>query len=198
MYLEKTMSETKKETLRARGAVLQPVIAGLFSALIALCSWVQVPFDVPFTLQTFAVFSALLFLGGKYGTLSIAAYVLLGAVGAPVFAGFVGGVGVLLGATGGYITGFLAGGLVYWGIEALFRKKTGRLSVRIAGLAACLAVCYLFGTVWFTAVHENMVTAAGILSSLSLCVVPFLLPDAVKLALAVLLWKRLSPRLNAV
>ena len=192
------MSEIKKETLRARGVVFQLVVSGLFSALIALCSWLQVPFDVPFTLQTFAVFSALLFLGGKFGTLSIAVYILLGAVGVPVFAGFGGGVGVLLGATGGYITGFLAGGLVYWAIEALFRKKTESLPVRIAGLVACLAVCYLFGTVWFTAVHENMVTAAGLLSTLSLCVAPFLIPDAVKLALAVLLWKRLSPRLKTV
>ena len=81
--------------------------AALFAALIAICSWISIPTAVPFTLQTFAVFLALGVLGGKLGTLSVAVYLLLGAVGLPVFAGFQGGLGALLGATGGYLAGFL-------------------------------------------------------------------------------------------
>ena len=77
--------------------------AALFAALIAICSWISIPTAVPFTLQTFAVFLALGVLGGKLGTLSVAVYLLLGAVGLPVFAGFQGGLGALLGATGGYL-----------------------------------------------------------------------------------------------
>ena len=85
----------------------------LFAVLLAVFSWTTIPFAVPFTLQTFGVYVALMLLGGKKGTIAIALYILLGAVGVPVFSGFKGGVGALLGPTGGYIFGFLATGLVY-------------------------------------------------------------------------------------
>ena len=74
---------------------------GLFAVVIAICSWISIPTVVPFTLQTFAVFLAVAVLGGKRGTLSVIVYVLLGAVGLPVFSGFKGGIGVLLNTTGG-------------------------------------------------------------------------------------------------
>ena len=77
-------------------------LCALFAALLAVCAWLVIPIgDVPFTLQTFGVFAALGLLGGKRGTIAIAVYLLLGAVGAPVFAGFKGGPGALFGATGG-------------------------------------------------------------------------------------------------
>ena len=72
---------------------------GLFAVVIAICSWISIPTVVPFTLQTFAVFLAVAVLGGKRGTLSVIVYVLLGAVGLPVFSGFKGGIGVLLNTT---------------------------------------------------------------------------------------------------
>ena len=77
-----------------------------FSSIFAVCSWIQFPMTVPFTMQTFAVFCALATLGGKGGTISVLIYIVLGAVGVPVFAGFTGGVGILFGTTGGYIIGF--------------------------------------------------------------------------------------------
>ena len=78
----------------------------LFTVLLAVCTWISVPVPpVPFTLQTFAVFAALGTLGGRRGTYAVGAYLLLGLAGAPVFSGFQGGAGVLLGATGGYILG---------------------------------------------------------------------------------------------
>ena len=58
------------------------------AALIAVCAWISIPADVPFTLQTFAIFTVCGLLGGKRGTVSVLVYLLLGAVGAPVFAGF--------------------------------------------------------------------------------------------------------------
>lgn len=191
---------TKSRTRSAaadRSALARLTLTALFSAIIAVCAWVQVPFDVPFTLQTFGVFAALLFLGGKYGTLSVLVYVLLGAVGAPVFSGFRGGVGALLGATGGYISGFLLGALFYWGMEVLLARR-GRfgLPAKILTLVGSLALCYLFGTVWFTVVHEGLFTLSAFASSLSLCVLPFLLPDAGKLALAALLYRRLGRRIG--
>ena len=81
------------------------------AALIAVCSWISIPAAVPFTLQTFAVFCVLGLLGGKRGTVSILVYILLGAIGLPVFSGFNGGIGALLGTTGGYIIGFIFVGL---------------------------------------------------------------------------------------
>ena len=106
------------------------------------------------------------------------------------------GVGVLVGVTGGYITGFVLGSLAYWLVETVFRRRREALFPKILGLAVCLTLCYAFGTVWFAVVHEGMLTFAGFVSALSVCVLPFLVPDALKLALAVLLWRRLAPRLS--
>ena len=98
------------------------VYTALCAALIAVCSWISVPAAVPFTLQTFAVFAALNLLGGKRGTTAVLVYILLGAVGLPVFSGFKGGPGVLLGTTGGYIIGFLFTGLLFIFAERLFAQ----------------------------------------------------------------------------
>ena len=87
----------------------------LFAVLLAVCGWIALPLPpIPATLQTFGVFAALLFLGGRNGTCAVAVYLLLGAVGLPVFSGFRGGLGVLLEAPGGYLIGFLIGALVYF------------------------------------------------------------------------------------
>ena len=87
---------------------------GLFVGLMAICSWISIPTAIPFTMQTFAVFLAVMILGGKRGTLAIVVYLLLGLVGVPVFAGFSAGPGVLFGTTGGYLIGFVFSGLLMW------------------------------------------------------------------------------------
>ena len=158
----------------------------LGTALIAVCAWITVPFTVPFTMQLFAVFFVLMLLGGRNGTISIAVYLLLGAVGVPVFSGFKGGFGVLIGMTGGYLVGMLLIGVVYWIMTGLLGKK---LWIEIGAFLIGLALCYLFGTVWFSVVNGER----GFFASLTICVVPFLLPDAAKLALAVLLGRKLRP-----
>ena len=87
----------------------------LMAALIALCAWISVPLGpVPFTMQTFGIFAALGLLGGRRGTLAFLIYLLLGIVGLPVFSGFSAGAGVLFGATGGYLLGYLAAALLFW------------------------------------------------------------------------------------
>lgn len=159
------------------------VLCASFAALISICAWLCVPvMGMTFTMQTFGLFLTLLIQGGKRGTVSVLIYLLLGAVGMPVFSGFQGGVGVLLGATGGYIWGFLAASLLYWLTEKLW-KKPGLSCV--LGLAACYGV----GTVWFAAVYGNQM---GIVSILLTCVVPYLLPDAIKLLLALLITRRIG------
>ena len=152
------------------------------AALTAVCSWISIPSTVPFTLQTFAVFCVLSLLGGKRGTVSIVIYILLGAVGMPVFAGFTGGIGILLGTTGGYIIGFLLMGLLFWLAEHFFGNA---LPVRIVSMLAGLLVCYAFGTGWFLWVYARQSGAIGIGTALSWCVLPFILPDLAKMALAV-------------
>ncbi len=164
----------------------------LMAVLIAVCSWVTVPSVVPFTLQTFAVFCALELLGGARGTIAVAVYLMLGAVGVPVFAGFTGGLGILLGSTGGYLLGFLLTGLVYWLFERLGRS----LWLRVAALLLGLALCYAFGTLWFIEVYGRATGPLAVMTALGWCVLPFLLPDALKLALALLLCARLRPLLN--
>ena len=152
------------------------------AALTAVCSWISIPSTVPFTLQTFAVFCVLSLLGGKRGTVSIVIYILLGAVGMPVFAGFTGGIGILLGTTGGYIIGFILMGLLFWLAEHFFGDA---LPVRIVSMLAGLLVCYAFGTGWFLWVYARQSGAVGIGTALSWCVLPFILPDLAKMALAV-------------
>lgn len=85
----------------------------MMTVVIAVCSWIYVPSAVPFTMQTFGVFCALGLLGGRRGFLAVLLYVLMGAAGLPVFSGFTGGLGQLLGPTGGYILGFLLMALAY-------------------------------------------------------------------------------------
>ena len=97
-----------------RNKTYDMVYIAIFAVLMAICSWISIPMAVPFTLQTFGVFMAVGILGGKRGTFAVLIYIILGAIGVPVFAGFSGGIGVLLSSTGGYIIGFLFSALVMW------------------------------------------------------------------------------------
>ena len=180
------------------------ILIGLFAALIAVCAQIQIPAAVPFTLQTFAIFLAVGLLGGKRGTVSVVIYILLGMVGLPVFAGFKGGIAALLGTTGGYIIGFIFSALLMWALEkpvsSLFGKETGADSKKnifrkMAGPAISmilgLIVCYIFGTAWFVIVYTNTKEPIGILTALGWCVFPFIIPDLIKIALALVLTLRL-------
>ena len=180
------------------------ILIGLFAALIAVCAQIQIPAAVPFTLQTFAIFLAVGLLGGKRGTVSVVIYILLGMVGLPVFAGFKGGIAALLGTTGGYIIGFIFSALLMWAMEkpvsSLLGKETGADSQKnifrkMAGPAISmilgLIVCYIFGTAWFVIVYTNTKEPIGILTALGWCVFPFIIPDLIKIALALVLTLRL-------
>ena len=153
-------------------------LMSLMSAVIAVSSWITIPYTVPFTMQTFAVFLSLRLLGGKKGTVSVILYVLLGAVGLPVFSGFRGGIGVLAGPTGGYITGFILAAVLYM----IFEKKTsGRAGAYIV-MTAGLILCYLAGTVQFSLVVNGSLRSFP--AALATCVLPYIIPDAVKIILA--------------
>ena len=165
-------------------SVLDLCLIAMFSAMMAVFSWITIPMPaplVPFTMQTFGVFITLELLGGKRGFFAILTFILLAAAGAPVLSGFSGGMGVLLGSTGGYILGFLLTAGLYWLTETLLGKA---LWVRLTALIGGLLLCYLFGTLWFMVIYARSNAAIGIGTALVWCVVPYLAPDIVKLVLA--------------
>ena len=163
-------------------------LCGLFTAVLTVCAWLFVPLgDMVITLQTFGLFLTLGLLGGKRGCVCVLVYLLLGAVGAPVFSGFRGGLGALLGTTGGYIFGFMLTSLVYW----LITSRKDSPAVRLIAMIIGLLLCYGCGSWWYMAQYlsAGSVTLGAVLLK---CVVPYLLPDGLKLAMAWLLTGRLK------
>ena len=167
----------------------QWLLCALFAALAAICSQIQIPLPmVPINLALFAVHLAGALLGAKYGSLSILIYLLLGLVGAPVYAGMVGGAGILFGKTGGYIVGYV----IAAGIVGLLRQKWGESFGKLCvSMALGAAACYIFGTIWFMVVTQNSLWV-----SLGFCVFPFLPGDVVKILLAATLCRKLLPILK--
>ena len=156
---------------------------GLFSALMCICAWISIPLgSIVFTLQSFALFLALLVLGGKGATVSVLVYLALGAVGLPVFSGFRGGFGTLLGVTGGFLWGFFLGCGAYWLISFLLGEKW-----RMLGCIACLCCVYLCGTIWYF-----VYAPGGLWAILAQSVLPYLLPDTAKMLLALWVSRRLK------
>lgn len=181
--------EDKMSTVAVqRSKTYDIVYIAVFAVIMAICSWISIPAAVPFTLQTFGVFIAAGVLGGKRGTLSVLVFILLGAVGIPVFANFSGGIGVLAGPTGGYIIGFLFSALVMWAMEKLPGKKS---IMQIMSMVVGLVVCYAFGTAWFMVVYGKANGPVGLVTALGWCVFPFIIPDLIKIALAYVLSRKL-------
>ncbi|MBQ3230039.1 MAG: biotin transporter BioY [Clostridia bacterium] len=165
----------------------------LGTALIALSALISLPFAIPFTLQTFGVFAVLLVLGGNRGVCAVAVYILLGLIGLPIFSGFQSGLSAVLGATGGFIIGFAIAALIFWLFEALFGKRT---SSRIAAVIIGMIACYCVGSVWyFFYIGES--GFQGFVAALSVCVVPYLIPDALKICAAFWVARAVSKAIKA-
>lgn len=171
------------ETKRTRDMVH----ISMCSVMIAICSWISIPSVVPFTLQTMAVFTTVGILGGRRGSLSVLIYILLGAVGLPVFSGFSGGIGILFGTTGGYIFGFLFSALFMWGMEYICGRSR---KILVLSMLLGLLICYAIGTAWFMMMYAKTGEPVSLPMALSLCVLPFVVPDCIKIAVAALLSER--------
>ena len=191
--MENTNKTNNNSGMKGNVKIREMAYIALFAVLMCVSSWISVPGPVPFTLQTFGVFCALGMLGGRRGTLAVLVYILLGAFGLPVFSGFNGGLGALLGTTGGYIIGFVISALVYWLVIRLLGQK--RWTV-ILGMLLGLLVCYAFGTAWFMYVYAKQSGAIGLGTALGWCVFPFIVPDVLKIALAVFLSEKLSQHIK--
>ena len=172
----KPMKNTKTYTI---------IITALFAALTAVFSQISIPIGpVPVNLALLAVFTAGGLLSPGRAVLCQVIYLLLGAVGVPVFSGFRGGFAVLAGPTGGYVIGYIAAALT---ISLLLKWLGKKIYTVIPSIIAGLALCYAFGTAWFV-----ISTGTGFLEALMICVVPFLFGDAAKIAVAALLSLRLK------
>ncbi len=172
----------------------------IFAAIIAVLAQISIPLPggVPLTLQTLGIMLAGIILGAKKGCISVIIYILLGAVGLPVFAGFKGGISSVFGPTGGFIVSFwtvsLCSGLGYFlGKRASSNLKSKALLyvLTAAGILIGAALNYLVGVVWFTSITGNTVSAA-----ITMCVLPFMLTDAIKVVLATVFGPLLNTALS--
>ncbi len=170
------------------------VYIALFTAIAAVLSQIALPLptNVPITLQTFAVALTGFFLGWKNGTAALVVYVLLGAVGAPVFSGFKGGLGVLTGYTGGFIIGFVLMAAVCGIAVKLFKPQElkGKLLINLIGIAGLL-LDHIIGVVWYSAVAEINLAKSFLVVS-----VPFLAKDIISVIAAYLISEELIKRLR--
>ena len=184
------------EKTKINSNVLTISVVGLSVALLTICSWISIPIGaVPVTLQTFAVFAIAGLFDLKTGMLSMFTYLLLGSVGVPVFANFRSGVAVLQGPTGGYLIGYTLSIVIIWAFKKIKIKPMVSLLI---GMVVGLIVCYAFGTIWFYFVYANNGEAKGMLDILSICVIPFVIPDLVKIAVAAILVERLKLPLEKI
>lgn len=164
------------------------VSIGLMTAIICVLSpfAVAIPVSpVPVSLSTFAIYLTLIILGQCDGTISVIVYVLLGFAGAPVFTGFTGGVGKVLGPTGGYIIGYIFLAIV----EGVFVERAR--ATTFLGMILGTIVLYMFGSLWL-ARQANMSLAAAF----TVGVLPFIIGDVVKMLVALFLGTKIRKALK--
>jgi len=167
-------------------------LTALFTAVTAILAQISVPVPitpVPVTLSIFGVTLSSLILGRKCGAISQIVYILLGVAGMPVFAGFRGGLSVLLSPTGGYIISYPIMALV---IGTFLNQGTSPSFFRMAVASMTgLIICYVFGTTWL-AIVANLGPAEAIAAG----VLPFILPDVVKVMISVVLGRQIKNALS--
>ena len=189
-------AKSKSKVTKNRAFIYDLVLIAISAALITVCSWISIPLGpVPFTLQTMAILAVMLTCGGRRGTISILVYLVMGACGIPVFAGFKGGVTSLIGPTGGFLVGFLIARLIYWLLEKLIFKKlmTSTVKTWIFGAINSVifeVVLYIVGVIWFMTVYAAKTGPIGLGAVMTMCVIPFIIPDIVKLIAAVIIGER--------
>lgn len=178
-----------KDEKRSAFTVREMVFTAICAALICVLAPISVPAGaIPVSLGTFAIYFSAALLGGKRGTAAVIVYIMIGMVGLPVFTGMRGGVGVLFGATGGYIIGYIPLAL----LTGVFSDMKSKLHWTMPfGMVLGTVALYTFGTAWYM-----IMTGSTLAAALLACVVPFLAFDAVKMVLATLLAVVLRSRLS--
>ena len=170
-------------------SVRKMAIIALMTAVLCILAPISIPVfisPVPVSLGVLAVYLTAYVLSPVDALISVIIFILLGTFGLPVFSGYSGGLSKLVGPTGGYIIGFLF--TVY--ISSLFIHMKKGIIFDVIGMITGLALCYILGTIWFS--YQQGI---GFIASLLLCVVPFLIGDAIKIIVAVILGTQLNKRL---
>ena len=180
------MREKEISIIGSAASLRMTVYASLMAALVAAGAYLAIPIGpVPIVLQNLFVFLSGLLLGPRWGAASIGVYLLAGALGLPVFAGGVGGIGRFAGPTGGYLLGFLpavcfigwiSGGSTKQGIRDVIAMICGGM------------IIYAFGVSWL-----KILTGMTLAKTLALGMFPFIPGDALKIAVAVPIAKALRP-----
>lgn len=176
----------------------------LFTAILAVCAWIAIPIsEIAITLQTMGVCMAAGFLGWKRGTLCVLAYILLGICGVPVFSEFKNFYALVGSASAGYVIGFLFTALIVGVVSDRMHligdKLTNKVKSQIVQLVVLavamvvgIAVCYVFGTLWYLLIYKGSATTENLQIALTYCVYPYLLPDFIKIIVATVLVNRLK------
>ncbi len=154
------------------------VLVAVMTAVTCVLAPLSIPIGaVPISLGILAIYFDVYVLGMKRGTVSVLLYILLGLIGVPVFAAYTAGPQKLFGATGGYIIGYIFLALIFgW-----FVDHYEKIYWQALGMILGVVVCYAFGTVWFSIIYKTTIGAA-----LSMCVIPFIVPDLLKMAVALI------------
>ena len=192
------MSESSSKSTKNRAFIRDLALIPVSAALITICSWISIPLGpVPFTLQTLGILAVMLTIGGRRGTIAVLVYLALGACGVPVFAGFKGGIVSFIGPTGGFLIGFVIAALVYWLLEKALFKRLMNTPVKtwifgLLGFVIFEVVMYVIGVIWFMTVYAAQTGPVGLATVMGWCVIPFIIPDIVKMIVAVLIGERAS------
>lgn len=173
--------------MKLKQSISDMTLIAMFTTLTVVLSQISLPLPftpIPINLGMMAVFIAGGILGASKGAMSQVVYLLIGAIGIPVFANFKGGIGVLMGPTGGYIIGYIVASLL---VGYFIHKMPKTVLFTMLALIIGLIACYMLGTVWFMFLTKNT-----LLQSLLLCVVPFLIGDFFKIIVSTFLILKLN------
>lgn len=171
----------------------------LFAAVIVVCSWIAIPIsEISITLQTMGVCMAAGFLGWKRGTLCVLSYILLGICCVPVFSGFKNFYALIASPSAGYVVGFIFTAFIV-GIASdkmhligkrvthKAAKQVVQLIIFALSMVVGVAVCYVFGTLWYMLIYKGSVTTSNLQIALTYCVYPYIIPDLIKIVIATFL-----------
>lgn len=163
--------------------VFMMILIALFATLMCIGAWVHFPSPVPTTMQTFVIMCSLGILGSKRTFVVLTVYIMLGILGLPVFSGFTSGIGALSGPTAGFIWGFLLGVPLFELTQKMLKDKKYSLYI---GYIIYIIIHYIPGALWYCFFTFQTLSLSRLLSSLTVTVLPFIIPDAIKTVLAVI------------
>lgn len=163
-------------------------VTGILAAILCVFSPFSLPFGaIPISFATLAVFLISCMASPLRCVAAVIIYILLGATGLPVFAGFAGGFQQIAGLTGGYIIGYIPCAFI---ISLLINRFFNKKAVYPLSMSLGLIICYVFGTAWY-----SFQTGTGFIAALAVCVVPFIIGDTLKIIIASVLGIILRKRL---